>query len=78
MDGVELDRLAPGAVRDVSTSLALWLIVEGYAEPEMRSVDIDGAEGPTSSLPPSSDVAHDRRAKTNSFQRPRKPNRLKS
>ena len=78
MDGVKLDRLAPGAVRDVSTSLAQWLIVEGYAEPEMRSVDIDGAEGPSSSLPPSFDVAHDRRARRNSTQRPRNPNRLKS
>ena len=45
VDGVNLDRLAPGAVRDVSTSLASWLIAEGYAEPEMRHrdrhVDID-------------------------------------
>ena len=45
VDGVNLDRLAPGAVRDVSTSLASWLIAEGYAEPEMRQrdchVDID-------------------------------------
>ena len=36
IDGVKLDRLAPGAVRDMSSSLATWLIVEGYAEPEMR------------------------------------------
>ena len=39
VDGVNLDRLAPGAVRDVSTSLASWLIAEGYAEPEMRHRD---------------------------------------
>jgi hypothetical protein len=36
IDGVRLDRLHPGAVRDVSSSLASWLIVEGYAQPEMR------------------------------------------
>lgn len=39
VDGINLDRLAPGAVRDVSTSLASWLIAEGYAEPEMRKRD---------------------------------------
>jgi hypothetical protein len=36
IDGVKLDRLSPGAVRDMSPALASWLIVEGYAEPEMR------------------------------------------
>ena len=39
VDGVNLDRLAPGAVRDVSMSLASWLIAEGYAQPEMRQRD---------------------------------------
>jgi hypothetical protein len=37
MDGVNLDRLAPGTVRDVSPSIGSWLIAEGYAEPEMRN-----------------------------------------
>jgi len=37
VDGVKLDRLAPGAVHNVSPSLAAWLIVEGYAVPEMRN-----------------------------------------
>ena len=37
MDGVKLDRLDPGVVREVSPSLGSWLIVAGYAEPEMRS-----------------------------------------
>jgi len=41
VDGVKLDRLASGMVRDVSPSLASWLIVEGYAEPEMRR-DLSG------------------------------------
>jgi hypothetical protein len=36
MDGVNLDRLQPGTVREVSAAIASWLIVEGYAEPEMR------------------------------------------
>ncbi len=36
MDGVNLDRLEPGTVREVSATIASWLIVEGYAEPEMR------------------------------------------
>jgi hypothetical protein len=37
VDGVNLDRLAPGAVRNVPPSIGTWLIAEGYAEPEMRS-----------------------------------------
>jgi len=67
IDGVNLDRFAPGAVRDVSSSLASWLIVEGYAEPEMRR-----SEPSSDRSEPSGDrklygvaetrhVAHDRR-----------------
>ena len=60
VDGVNLDRLAPGAVRDVSTSLASWLIAEGYAEPEMRQrdchVDIDRRLSHVSDIP---DTKHD-------------------
>ena len=47
MDGVDLDRLAPGAVRNVSTSIASWLIAEGYAEPEMRNRSRDDDVPPT-------------------------------
>lgn len=36
VDGVHMDVLAPGMVRDVSSSIGSWLIVRGYAEPEMR------------------------------------------
>jgi len=36
IDGVALDRFVLGAVRDVSPTVAAWLIAEGYAEPEMR------------------------------------------
>ena len=37
IDGVSLQSLYPGAVRDVSPLLGSWLIAEEYAEPEMRS-----------------------------------------
>jgi hypothetical protein len=36
VDGVRLDRLEPGTVREVSASVGSWLIAERYAEPEMR------------------------------------------
>ncbi len=36
LDGVRLDRLRPGAVREVSSAVGAWLIASGYAEPEMR------------------------------------------
>ena len=42
IDGIRLDRFVEGSVRNVSATLANWLIAEGYAEPEMRhSVDED-------------------------------------
>jgi hypothetical protein len=37
MDGVALDRLTPGRVCDLSSSLGSWLLAQGYAELEMRS-----------------------------------------
>jgi hypothetical protein len=36
MDGVKLDQMKPGSVREVSSAIGSWLIVEGYADPEMR------------------------------------------
>jgi hypothetical protein len=36
IDGVKLDRMQPGTVRDVSPTVGSWLIVNGYAYPEMR------------------------------------------
>jgi len=36
LDGVRLDSMKPGAVREVSSSIAAWLIAERYAVPEMR------------------------------------------
>ena len=49
MDGVNLDCLAPGIVRDVSPSIGSWLVAEGYAEPEMRRTERDDL--PFTSLP---------------------------
>jgi hypothetical protein len=39
MDGVNLDRLVPGSIRNVSPSIAAWLIAEGYADAEMRMAE---------------------------------------
>jgi hypothetical protein len=36
LDGVSLDRLERGTVREVSPSIGSWLITQGYADPEMR------------------------------------------
>jgi hypothetical protein len=36
IDGMSLDTLRPGAVCDVSAAIGTWLIVQGYAYPEMR------------------------------------------
>lgn len=36
LDGLPLDSMVPGLVRDVSSSVATWLIAEGYAVLEMR------------------------------------------
>ena len=36
LDGVRLDGMTPGAVREVSPSIGSWLVAEHYAEPEMR------------------------------------------
>jgi hypothetical protein len=37
MDGVRVDDMMPGSVREVSSSIGSWLIAERYAEPEMRA-----------------------------------------
>ena len=45
VDGVQLDHLTPGRVRDVSASLGSWLLAEGYADLEMRSsATVDGGD----------------------------------
>jgi len=42
VEGVSLDSLRPGSVCDVSAALGSWLIVQGYADPEMRRTQEDG------------------------------------
>ena len=37
LDGVRLDNMMPGTVREVSASIGAWLIAEGFAQFEMRS-----------------------------------------
>ena len=39
LDGVRLDTMKPGTVREVSASIGAWLIAERYAVPEMRRPD---------------------------------------
>ena len=41
LDGVRLDGLIQGMVRDVSSLMGTWLITEGYAELEMRQTHQD-------------------------------------
>ena len=36
VDGISLDRMLIGTVREVSPTTGAWLIAEGYAQPEMR------------------------------------------
>jgi hypothetical protein len=36
VDGIPLGIFVPGTVRNVSSSLGLWLIAQGYAQAEMR------------------------------------------
>jgi hypothetical protein len=40
LDGVRLDNMRPGTVREVSPSIGSWLIAERYADPEMRNQQI--------------------------------------
>jgi hypothetical protein len=36
IDGVRLDTLKAGTVREVSSTFGFWLVAQGYAVPEMR------------------------------------------
>ena len=44
LDGLKLDSFVAGSVRDVSPTVALWLIANGYADVEMRSTSELNAE----------------------------------
>jgi hypothetical protein len=41
LEGVSLDTLRPGTVCDVSALVGSWLILQGYAYPEMRHTPED-------------------------------------
>jgi len=41
IDGIQLDNLIPGTVKEVSASLGTWLVAQGYAELEMRNTPAD-------------------------------------
>ena len=49
LDGVRLDRLRPGNIRDMPPVLAAWLVTERYADVEMRrdarNADDDFSDG---------------------------------
>ena len=56
VDGVQLDGLTPGLVRDVSAIVGSWLIAKGYAVSEMRSTEREASSG----VERRRDSAHDR------------------
>ena len=41
LDGIRLDSMQPGMVKEVSASVGSWLIAERYAVPEMRRTPED-------------------------------------
>jgi hypothetical protein len=41
IEGVSLDTMRPGTICDVSATIGSWLIVQGYAYPEMRRTPED-------------------------------------
>jgi hypothetical protein len=59
LDGIQLDRFQPGSTYEVSSSIASWLVAEGYALPEMRreedvdtrAASYDGCERRTKAKP---------------------------
>ncbi len=68
LDGVTLDRFTPRTVRDLSAQLAIWLIAQGYAEPEMRHGNDDEMDfsGP---VKPARSTAEDRGPRRRSTDR---------
>jgi hypothetical protein len=67
LDGIALDQFVPGMVRDVSASVAAWLITQGYADPEMRRPE--PSELDFSGVKPVRAIAHDRRRRRRSTDR---------
>ena len=65
MDGVRLDTLRPGAVREMPPVLASWLVAERYADVEMRrdarAYEDDFSDMKDRALPPMGSNAPHRR-----------------
>jgi hypothetical protein len=51
IEGVDLNRMSPGSVVDVSATVGMWLVVQGYAYPEMRRTSEDGNDSGGDPLP---------------------------
>jgi hypothetical protein len=64
LDGIRLDTLTCGQVREVSASIGSWLIAQGYAEPEMRR---SSSEQPGFSGVRGFGLAHDRRRRSSDY-----------
>ena len=47
LDGVRLDGFAVGTTREVSPSIGTWLVAQGYADLEMRSIRSDDEPFPS-------------------------------
>jgi hypothetical protein len=65
IDGVSLEGFSPGTVREVSPQVGSWLIVEQYADAEMRRTpSAEEFEGPPKplSFPPSTAERRSRKA----------------
>ena len=41
LDGIRLDSMRPGMVKEVSATVGAWLVAERYAMPEMRRTTED-------------------------------------
>lgn len=66
LDGVRLEDMKPGAIREVSSSIGAWLITERYADPEMRRDVRAHEEDFLIERDTASDrVSHDRRRRSN-------------
>lgn len=60
LDGIPLDRLERGTVKEVSPSIGSWLIAQGYADPEMRQQSTEENQDLGRYGPPLRDRADDR------------------
>ena len=60
LDGVRLDKLERGAIREVSPSIGSWLITQGYADPEMRQSSNEENQDLGRFRAQARDTAHDR------------------